>query len=329
MRPLVLCVLCLAANAWCSPPSEEWWLNKEKYQQQLIDKTEVVRGKRFEVGTTRWHQSTTSRPKFTGPWTEERFFDYWLLKTPKTERVYIPIQWTGNELIDHMHWRSLNDMYINDLLQNLDRSYKYFTVIQIANAFESTISDWVVPDDINLTVFSTGPTSVGGRVVPIPLLKEELQPQGLEKTHSITFYGDVAAPARSSLYAMYKGDPSFIFMRHQKDWLQGMEQSNFTLAPRGWGHDSFRRWEALQVGTIPIYVFDSQQPWLPYKEVLDWSMLSVNVHIDQINQIPVIIKELDNSGKTSAMQLAIRKWTGCFTYEYMLKYIVHDLETIQ
>ncbi len=167
-----------------APRSEEWWRDKDEYQTLLIDKTNPVREKGFEVGTVRWHKSSTSRLKFTGPWTEERFFDFWMLKKPKIERVYLPIQWSGNEPIGNPQWRELNDMYINELLQSLDRAYTYFTVIQVASAFENTISNWRVPYDLNLTVYSTGPTKTGTRIVPIPLLKEVLEPEMLEQPAS-------------------------------------------------------------------------------------------------------------------------------------------------
>ena len=324
----ILLMVTLKTIVWCSPPSSDhrWHGSKDEYQQHLIDKTQPVRGKRFEVGTIRWQKSATTLERFTGPWTEERFFDFWMLEQPQIERVYLPIQWTGNELIDNLHWREVNDVFISDLLQSLDKTYKYFTVIQIANAFENTISDWTVPADLDLTVYSTGPTVTGSRVVPIPLLKEVLKPQGLAKSMSVTFYGDTGPPVRKALHAMYVDDPLFTFMTHHKDWISGTEQSNFTLAPRGWGHDSFRRWEALQLGTIPVYIHDSPQPWLPYKELIDWDILSVNVHADHIDQIAITIKKLQSSGKVPAMHEAIKKCKRFFTYEFMLSYILQDLK---
>ena len=125
-------------------------------------------------------------------------------------------------------------------MAGLDRSYKYFTVIQIANAFRTTIAGWRVPQDLNMTVYATGPAGgpAGMRVVPIPLLKEVLQPQGLAKD-SVTFYGDFGISIRKRLHEMYQNNTLFTFATHQKDWVSSMEGSNFTLAPRGWDHDSF------------------------------------------------------------------------------------------
>ena len=307
--------------------SDDWWKAKDALQAALIKHTASVRGRVFEVGTVKWQHSTSTRPRFTGPWTEERFFNYWVQHNPKMSQVYLPIQWTGNEGIDTIHERRLNDEYINRIMERLDRSYNYFTVIQIANAFQSTIAGWRVPEDLNMTVYATGPAGApaGMRVVPIPLLKEVLKPRGLDKNLSVTFYGDVRVPVRTMLSEMYQNHSLFQFATHQKDWLSGMERSNFTLAPRGWGHDSFRRWESLQVGTIPIYVYDSPEPWLPYKELLNWDMLSVNVHQDDLGKLAGIVAKLQHSGKAALMQQYIMEHHKYFTYEFMLHYILEDL----
>lgn len=38
----------------------------------------------------------------------------------------------------------------------------------------------------------------------------------------------------------------------------------FNLAPPGWGRTSFRIGEVMQLGRIPVYIYDSL-PWLPYE----------------------------------------------------------------
>ena len=124
---------------------------------------------------------------------------------------------------------------------------------------------------------------------------------------------------------MYLNNPSFHFEKTQKDWMIGMEQSNFTLAPSGRGHDSFRRWEAFLLGTIPIYVYTSPEAWLPYREQIDWEMLSVNVHESSLEDIAVAILDLENSWNIPAMQDYIRQCKQYFTYDFMLEYIVQDL----
>lgn len=38
----------------------------------------------------------------------------------------------------------------------------------------------------------------------------------------------------------------------------------FNLAPRGFGRASFRLAEIIQIGRIPVYLYDDY-PWIPYE----------------------------------------------------------------
>jgi hypothetical protein len=57
-----------------------------------------------------------------------------------------------------------------------------------------------------------------------------------------------------------------------RDFLQELATSKFTLAPRGMGHSSFRLYQALSVGTIPII---SGMKSYPYADEVDWSKFSI------------------------------------------------------
>jgi len=56
---------------------------------------------------------------------------------------------------------------------------------------------------------------------------------------------------------------------------------------RGRHKTSFRLYEAIQMGAIPVYIYD--EPWLPYRDVLDWNSFSVLVHVDQVRELPEIL----------------------------------------
>ena len=51
-------------------------------------------------------------------------------------------------------------------------------------------------------------------------------------------------------------------------FVELMSRSVFALCPRGYGRTSYRMYEALQLGCIPVYIHD--EPWLPYADELDW-----------------------------------------------------------
>ena len=60
-------------------------------------------------------------------------------------------------------------------------------------------------------------------------------------------------------------EPSFAFKHYTgEDWAQVMRTGKLNLAPRGYGRTSFRLIESLQMGLVPVYVYDDHD-WSPYK----------------------------------------------------------------
>ena len=64
--------------------------------------------------------------------------------------------------------------------------------------------------------------------------------------------------------------------------------SKFALAPRGYGRSSFRFFEILKLGTIPIYVWNDYD-WLPFKDEIDYGKLCINIHYSQLNNLENIL----------------------------------------
>ena len=52
------------------------------------------------------------------------------------------------------------------------------------------------------------------------------------------------------------------------EWMAAMRRSAFQLAPSGTNPTSFRLYEALQLGHVPVFVFadHEEQPWLPFHD---------------------------------------------------------------
>lgn len=59
------------------------------------------------------------------------------------------------------------------------------------------------------------------------------------------------------------GKPTANSTRYEHAWIRAHAGGLMQLAPRGTGPTSFRLYESLQMGLVPIYVHDGQ-PWLPY-----------------------------------------------------------------
>ena len=70
----------------------------------------------------------------------------------------------------------------------------------------------------------------------------------------------------------------------------GMRRAHFALAPRGDAHFTFRFFEAMAAGLIPVVLSDS---WaLPFAELIDWSDVAILVPEARLHGIPSILANM-------------------------------------
>jgi hypothetical protein len=251
---------------------------------------------------------------YSGPWIEHHFRDFWRTFKPELTRIYIPVMWTDCALA-----RKRSQMQA--VLDSLDPNFAYFTVLQMARGFQHPELGLTVPPGIDLLLFASGGDTPLVKTIPIPLLKEELSPNGMEKEYQVTFQGTLETHwVRNALYKLYENHPTFTFMDNKEDWKEVIERSNFTLSPRGYGSTSFRMYEALQLGSIPIYVWDEEK-WLPYQGVIDWNDFAIVIEASKISELGRIVAQAD----TSKMQGALTKVQHMFTYSYAIQYIIDSV----
>ena len=248
---------------------------------------------------------------YAGPWLENQFFDQWLASDLELERIYVPILWT-----DVLHKAPLLIPEVQVVLDGLDPSFQYFSVSQLARGLSHPSLNLTVPKKLDFILFSSGGSSRPLRTVPVPLLKQELVPEGLSKTVSVIFQGS-ASPhdLRGHLAGTLR--KSFLFLNNSADWKVILESSNFSLCPRGFGSTSFRLAESIQLGTIPIYVWQ-QEAWLPYHRMLNWREFAIVVSSEDVAELPNMVKRAD----VTRMQEALRDVQHMFTYNYTIDYIL-------
>ena len=63
-----------------------------------------------------------------------------------------------------------------------------------------------------------------------------------------------------------------------------MAQSKFQFCPRGFGRTSYHVMEALQMGRIPIQIYQSgDRPWLPYENLM--KNISYSVSVEELPEL--------------------------------------------
>ena len=135
---------------------------------------------------------------------------------------------------------------------------------------------------------------------------------GYNTKYKVGFIGRLFThPCRYDIYNKLKGLPNYAIYDSDKTPDNGIvfkditRNSIFTLAPRGYGPTSFRLLEAMQMGSIPIYVGDNH--WLPFSDEIDWEDICVIVSNNDIDSIPSIVDDLIDSGKHLQMRNNILK----------------------
>ncbi len=262
---------------------------------------------------------------YGGPWVENAVFEEFMKRgmyRAESKCLYLPIFWT-DVWFDRQVKRADNVDALQAYVNTLDRSRKYMTVLQNANGFGVEL-----PPDLDITVFSAGNEAPGGEVVPIPLLKRVLQPATGHPTREIAFAGSLTGygnhnNVRGLMYsALNDNDDADVLFYQGPQWEHVMGCATFNLCPRGFGPTSFRLYEALQLGRIPVYIHDDTPPVLPFVDDIDWTGICIFVHATSAITIPSLCKRFD-------VPSALQRIAACrhmFTYEYVADYVLSAIE---
>ena len=272
--------------------------------------------------------SHTYPPFKNGRYMEEYVYEYFL-KNPSSA-IYIPIFWTNMQ--NHPGFKNNMQPKYNKLLQTALKNHasknpKYFTIVQ--------------HDDGPLLDLPPGTIVFGASTgtIPLPLIYEDvserlLKEPRIKKDLLASFVGSMTHPIRDAMIKAVDGKDGIIcqgkngWNAHISDDLADVFikltlRSKFCLAPRGYGRSSFRFFEAMQLDTIPVYIWDDIC-WLPYQDVIDYSTFSVLIHKDDIHKTYEILSSISD-GKYEEMQCALREVRHKFTLEWMCNYIHHFL----
>jgi hypothetical protein len=229
-------------------------------------------------------------PYHTGPALEECFFAY--ARDRVFAREYIPVFWTAAYMSDRAG-------VIQPALLSLSPFRRYFTVCQHDLAPQEILP----PDTL---VFSAGGLYRGPGNVPVPLVCSRLRDPIEAKPKDVfcSFVGTLTHRTRREIWDTYREDPAFRFVVFDQWTLdvpparfelftQLTERSRFTLCPRGFGATSFRLYEAMQLGSVPVYVSDHHH--LPWADEIDWDEITVVVRPDEIPHLGARLRAIDEA----------------------------------
>jgi hypothetical protein len=252
-------------------------------------------------------------------------------KIDSTGYIFLPIKWT---YIYNQKPQLIHELQ-NDL-EKLDKSKKYFTVSQHDDAPIQKLP----PHTLN---FSAGGNQAF--TIPIPLICSPIKNiKNKEKDIFCSFVGSVtpngvgyvglAHRIRMSMLNVLVDNPKYLLKpkywssdvnEKRKDlFLDITSRSKFTLCPRGYGATSFRLYEAMQLGSIPVYIY-YDKPFLPFKNDLNWEKLAILIDYSQINEIDSVLSSISEEKYQEMLEYTKQIYLEHFTLKGMSLNIIKSL----
>tara|TARA_R110002110_G_scaffold415700_1_gene653904 strand:+ start:838 stop:2460 length:1623 start_codon:yes stop_codon:yes gene_type:complete len=268
----------------------------------------------------------TYPPYHQGDYMEEYFYKFYLKNKDefdKTDYTLIPIFWTNVYIMEGkgVNKRTLIQPYLNAL-----PSGKYFSVSQHDDAVAEELPKGTLS-------FEGGGNGTG---IPLPLICSKLPVTAVkQKDIFCSFAGSATHPIRDTIRDTYINDPDF--QLYMKPWTDAIPQeqlnffiditnrSKFSLCPRGYGAQSFRFYEILQLNSIPVVVYDKK--WLPFEDVIDYESFCVLVHETEIPNLKDKLNKISNDQQKQMLQKGKEVHEKYFTLEGMCKQILKVLQS--
>jgi len=260
-------------------------------------------------------------PHHSGDYLEEAFIKYWESEG-ECSRKLIPVHWTAvynHRANEGFGFGTPNGDLRNKLtsyLRSLDPADKYFIVC----THDDAPAEELPPDTL---VFSAGGNS-SKLDVPIPLTCGSHDgPGDYLRMIPISFVGSLTHPIRHSLVNSLQGKHG-VFL-NTIEWSpevpvdraelfkQVTQRSIFSLCPRGYGATSYRLYESMQLGSIPVYV--SNKHLLPWNDEIDWSEFCVIVSPDNIQNVLQMTLGMPASKVRKMQEKLPEVWQKNFTIE--------------
>jgi hypothetical protein len=243
---------------------------------------------------------------------EEYFFDHTDFEKVESPLAYLPVFWT-NYIVNHNYGRDASAMQrLQDFVGTIDQPW--VTISQN--------DDGIIIDRSKLKVKTVSLNAGGEGDIPLPMCRTPIEyPMRDKPKWFASFVGSVTNEAgktnirqemirvlgNKSEFHFYPGYTGVLYYRDT------MASSKFALCPRGYGKTSFRLYEALQVGTVPVYISDVH--WLPFQRYVDWDKIAIIMTPDRIPSIHERLASISESVWKEMSDAGMRAWRDYFSFE--------------
>lgn len=265
----------------------------------------------------------TYPPYHKGLYLEDYFMEFLIKTRPNTNRFFIPVSWTS------YYNNCMPGNILQQFLDSLDSRLNYYIVSQHDDAPAQRLPS-------NTKVFSAGGNYTGPNCIPIPLICSPIcKSSSVSKDIFCSFVGSDTHRIRNKLFNTFSKDSEFVFTQggwdikvsdeKLNDFISNTSRSKFALCPRGYGKSSFRLYEAMQLGAVPVYVSDDH--YLPWTDELDWSEFCVLIKEEQIQDLKNILKSISDEKYNKMLERIKQIYQEYFTLDGMCNQIIKRVDT--
>lgn len=229
---------------------------------------------------------------------------------------YLPVYWTRWHLNHHYGKTGLAE-----LQQAIDQSIlddsKTFTLCQYDDGPLANLG--------RASVFLASRKT--GEGIDIPLLCSPHQcPQAKQqKLYLASFVGRLATHTIRQQMAEVLKDRQDVFIFDGDlgtDFFVGkLRESYIALCPRGYGGSSFRFFEAMQMGVVPVLVGDLDTR--PFKKFIPWDRMSL--YTSSVYDLQTTLDSLQPAELVEMGECACSFWENELTYQRWCKYVLKEL----
>ena len=287
-------------------------------------------------------------PFKNGLYMEEYFSQYWnaVEFSCKSDWVYLEVFWQNVFIAANFNatvvMRQLSPWIVEVCQDAMKNGKRVFTLVQWDDGL---LLQTEKPD--NLHIFSIGGSNRHqyDKDIPLPLIAEDKTERLLltrrlpfsERTTLCSFVGTRTHTLRDAMVNQLESTPGFEFYTKanwtvnipesmMNNFIQVTSKSRFALAPRGYGNSSFRFFEIMEMGVVPIYVHDDDFG-LPYRDILDYSRFAICIHIRDIATLPSLLNGISEEQYSAMLQegVSVHNW---FTLPGVCDYVLNYISTM-
>jgi hypothetical protein len=243
---------------------------------------------------------------------------------------YLPVYWTRWHI---NHNFAANREGLDQLQQGVDSvikdDAKTFTITQFDGGSLLNLGKSVE--------FTAARTTNDGIDIPILCSKHKKPPVAIKKEYIASFNGSFSThPMRVEMQKKYAHDPAILVegnlpTRFYQRWFWAKSFNVNTLAsyialcPRGTSCNSFRFFEAMQLGVAPCLIGDLDVR--PFKNFIPWD--DISYYAPSVEELDKLMHTLDKKEALKKGKKAYQYWKNELYYQQWCKYVLKELDGAQ